>query len=232
MKFKVNPKVFLAELIGTFALVFIGAGAGAQVADVGVVSVAFAHGLVIALFIYAYGPISGTHINPAVTLALAINNVIEWTDAIVYWIAQFLASMLAAAALYFIFNGAKNGLGATTLDGLGGTLTPVVMVQGLLIEAILTFFLVTAVFHTAVSGKVKDFAGLIIGLTVTACIFLGGPLTGAALNPARSFGPAIFTGTFASLYWIYLVGPVLGAVGAAFLYRYMTMSTKKSASSE
>src|SRR5687767_11949837 len=132
MKFDLNPKVFLAEFIGTFALVFIGAGAAAQVEDVGVVGVAFAHGLVIALFVYVYGPISGTHINPAVTLALAINKVIEWTDAIVYWVAQFLASMLAAGALFLVFNGAKNGLGATEL---GTGINPW---QGLLIEAILT----------------------------------------------------------------------------------------------
>lgn len=221
MKFDLNPKVFLAEFIGTFALVFIGAGAAAQVDDVGVVGVAFAHGLVIALFVYVYGPISGTHINPAVTLALAINKVIEWTDAIVYWVAQFLASMLAAGALFLIFNGAKNGLGATEL---AAGISPW---QALLIEALLTFFLVTAVFHTAIAGNAKSLAGLVIGFTVVFCIFLGGPLTGAALNPARSFGPAIFTGTFASTYWIYLLGPVLGALGAAFLYRYMSSAGMK-----
>jgi aquaporin Z len=226
MKFKVNPKIFLAEFIGTFALVFIGAGAAAQVQQVGVLGVAFAHGLVIALFVYAYGPISGTHINPAVTLGLAINKVIEWTDAIVYWIAQFLASIVAAGVLYIILGAAKLKLGATTLAG------GVSWWQGLLIEAILTFFLVTAVYYMAVSGKTKDFAGLIIGLTVTFGVLLGGPLTGAAMNPARAFGPAIFAGTFASEYWIYLLGPALGAVGAAFLYRYMSVSTKKSASNE
>jgi MIP family channel proteins len=216
MKFKVDPKVFLAEFIGTFALIFIGAGAAAQLKDVSMVGVALAHGLVIILFVYAYGPISGAHLNPAVTLGLAINKVIEWTEAIYYWVAQLLASTVAAGVLYVIFGGAKNGLGATVL---GKGINPF---QGLLIETIITFFLVTAVFHTAVSGKVKDFAGLVIGLTLAFGILLAGPLTGGSMNPARSFGPAIFTGTFAAEYWIYLVGPLLGATGAAFLYRYMS----------
>ena len=216
MKLKLNPKVFLAEFIGTFALVFIGAGAAAQVKDVGMVGVALAHGLVIALFVYAYGPISGGHFNPAITLALALNKIIGWTEAVYYWVAQLLASMIAAAVLFMIFNGAKNGLGATVL---GKGINPF---QGLLIEIILTFFLVTAVYHLAVAGKSKDFSGLIIGLTITFGILLAGPLTGGSMNPARSFGPAIFTSSFVSGYWIYLLGPALGAVGAAFLYRYMS----------
>ena len=221
MKIHFDSKAFLAEFIGTFALVFIGAGAASQLKDVGWVGVALAHGLVIALFVYAYGSISGTHINPAVTLALAINKVIDWSTAAYYWVAQFLASMIAAAALYLILGGAeRTSLGHTALAN--GTS----WWQGLIIEAVLTFFLVTAVFHVAVSGKLKEFAGLIIGFTVTFCIFLGGPLTGAALNPARDFGPAIFTGTFVSSYWIYLLGPVVGAVGAAFLYRYMAPGGK------
>lgn len=217
MKFKVNPKIFLAEFIGTFALVFIGAGAAAQVKDIGLAGVAFAHGFVLALFVYAYGSISGTHINPAVTFGLALNKVIAWADAVYYWIAQFLGSILATIALFIIFNGAKNGLGATVL---GKGINPL---QGLLVEIILTFFLVTAVYYMAVSGKVKELSGLIIGLTLVFCILLGGPLTGAALNPARAFGPAIFTGDF-NLIWIlvYLIGPLAGAAGAAFLYRYMS----------
>jgi MIP family channel proteins len=220
MNFNVNPKALIAEFIGTFALVFIGAGAAAQVNEAGLVGVALAHGLVIVFAVYAYGPISGAHLNPAVTLAMAINKLIEWTDAIAYWVTQFVASMVAAAALFFILNGARSGLGATELG------TGINIWQGLLIETLLTFFLVTAVFHMAVSGKAGNIAGLGIGLTLVFCILLGGPLTGAALNPARSFGPAIFTGTFASTYWIYLVGPVLGAVGAAFLYRYMSDGAK------
>ncbi len=221
MKLKLDPKIFLAELIGTFALVFIGAGAAAQVKDVGVVGVALAHGLVIALFVYAYGSISGTHINPAVTFGMALNKLIAWADALVYWLAQFLGSILAATMLFIIFGGAKNGLGATVL---GKGINPF---QGLLIEIILTFFLVTAVYHLAVAGKSKDFTGLIIGLTVTFGVLLGGPLTGAAMNPARAFGPAIFTGNF-NLIWIlvYLIGPLAGAAGAAFLYRYMSMGGK------
>ena len=222
MKFKLHPKAFLAEFIGTFALVFIGAGAAAQAAAIGVVGVALAHGLVVVLFVYAYGPISGAHLNPAITLGLAINKVIEWTEAAYYWVAQFLASIVAAGLLYVILGAAKLKLGATNLTGVSWW-------QGLIIEMIITFFLVTAVFHTAVSGKVKDFAGLVIGLTLAFGILLAGPLTGGSMNPARSFGPAIFTGSFASVYWLYLLGPLAGAVGAAFLYRYMGPAAKKSA---
>jgi MIP family channel proteins len=216
MKIKFNPKAFVAEFIGTFALVFIGAGAAAQGASVGLVGVALAHGLVVVLFVYAYGSISGAHLNPAITLALAINKVVDWSEAAYYWVAQFLASMIAAAALYLVLGGAKGGLGATKLA------SGVSWWQGLVIEAILTLFLVTAVFHVAVFGKLKEFAGLVIGLTLAFCILFGGPLTGAAVNPARDFGPAIFTGTFVSDYWIYLVGPLLGGTLAAFLNRYMS----------
>ena len=216
MKIKFNPKAFVAEFIGTFALVFIGAGAAAQGTNVGLVGVALAHGLVVILFVYAYGSISGAHLNPAITLGLAINKVVDWSEAAYYWVAQFLASMVAAAALYLVLGGAKGGLGAMKL-GSG-----VSWWQGLLIETLLTFFLVTAVFHVAVSGKLKEFAGLVIGLTYSFCILFGGPLTGGAVNPARDFGPAIFTGTFVSSYWIYLIGPLLGAVLAAFLSRYMS----------
>jgi len=222
MKLQIDPKAFLAEFIGTFALVFIGAGAAAQVASVGVVGVALAHGLVVVLFVYAYGSISGAHLNPAITLGLALNKVIEWTEAIYYWVAQFLASLIAAGVLFAVL-GARLRPGATVLA------SGVSWWQGLLIEIIITFFLVTAVFHTAVSGNFKEFAGLVIGLTLAFGILLAGPLTGGSMNPARSFGPAIFTGTFATSYWIYLVGPLLGAVAAAYLYRYMYAPTKKSA---
>jgi len=218
----VNPKAVLAEFIGTFALIFIGAGAAAQGQTLGVLAVAFAHGLVVVLFVYAYGPISGAHLNPAITLALAINKVVDWTEAIAYWVAQFVASLVAAGLLYAILGAAKFKGAATTLTGISWW-------QGLIIEIIITFFLVTAVFHTAVSGKLKEFSGLVIGLTLAFGIILAGALTGGSMNPARSFGPAIFTGTFATQYWIYLVAPLLGATGAAFLYRYMGPPAKKSA---
>src|SRR5690349_15802214 len=172
-----NSKVFLAEFIGTFALVFIGAGAG--VTGAGIVGVALAHGLTVAAFIYTFGYISGTHINPAVTFGLAANRTIKWSDAIYYWIAQFAGAILAAVLLRLFAGDITNG--ATT-----GTLTNTVPLFAMAVEAILTFFLVNAVLHNAVGGKSGPFAGLAIGLTLTACILVGGPLTGASLNPART----------------------------------------------
>jgi aquaporin Z len=211
----------VAELIGTFALVLIGAGAGALGVG-GLVGVAFAHGLVVAGFAYAYGHISGTHINPAVTVGLWAAGKVPAGRAVAYIVVQLLGGILAAYTLCWVLGGTTTGLGLTRLaDGLpvgsAGSVT-VAPVAGLVLEAILTFFLVNAVLNAAVSGKAGPPAGLAIGFTLVFCILMGGPLTGASLNPARSLGPALATGDFSDL-WIYLVGPPLGGVLAALLYR-------------
>ena len=200
----------LAEFIGTFALIFIGAGAGALGIG-GLVGVAFAHGLVVLGFAYAYGHISGTHINPAVTLGV-------WAAGKIDAAPRRLLHRLpdprrhprrARPALGARRHG--TGLGVTALaHDLAGeaattiTITPVI---GVVLEAILTFFLVNAVMNAGISGKATIPGGLAIGLTLTFCILMGGPLTGASLNPARSIGPAVATGNFADL-WVYLVGPI------------------------
>ncbi len=206
-------KEYLAEFIGTFALIFIGAGAGALGVG-GLVGVAFAHGLTVMAFAYAYGHISGTHINPAVTFGLALSGAIDWAKAVGYWVAQMLGGALGAAALYFVLGGTTGNLGATVLaEGVSP-------LQGMVLEAILTFFLVNSVLHMAVDGKAGNFAGLGIGLTLTLAILMGGPLTGASLNPARTFGPALFTGTLGQ-FPIYLVGTFLGAALASGVYRLL-----------
>ena len=213
-------KALVAELIGTFALIFIGAGAAALGIG-GLVGVALAHGLVIVAFAYAYGHISGTHINPAVTIGIWASGKIETSRAISYIAFQLVGGLLGALALSYALGGTATGLGATVLaQGLqaGGTTIDVAPVAGVLIEAILTFFLVNTVLNAAVSGKAGNLAGLAIGFTLVLAILFGGPLTGASLNPARTLGPAIVTGNFADL-WVYLVGPVLGALAAAGLYR-------------
>lgn len=206
-----NNKALLAEGIGTAALIFIGAGAGALGVG-GLVGVALAHGLVVTVFAYAYGPISGSHINPAVTLAVALSGKLSWAEALRYWIAQFFGGTVGAAALVFVFGGSSNGLGAT-IPASGVT-----VIQAIALEAILTFLLVNTILHTAVKKEGTDFAGLAIGLTLVAAILMGGPLTGASLNPARTFGPALFTGNL-DVFWIYLVGTGLGAAAAAWVYR-------------
>ncbi len=202
-----KSRAFFAELIGTFALVFIGAGAAAAGTG-GLVGVALAHGLVLTIFIYLFGEISGGHFNPAVTFGVALNGSVKWVTAVFYWIAQFLGAILAAALLLFIFNGAGNGLGATVLA------SGVNPLQGVIVEAVLTFFLVTAVLFGAVEGYAGKRAGFVIGLTLSFSILMGGPLTGASLNPARTLGPAIFSGTLGE-FWIYLIGPFVGAALAA-----------------
>lgn len=204
-----NTKNLIVEFIGTFALIFVGAGAVAI--DVGgLAGAAFAHGFVVVAFIYAYGHISGTHINPAVTLALLIAGEIEFAAALGYWIVQFLGGILGALLLNLILPD-PGDLGVTILSE---SVTPV---QGLVVEIVLTFFLVNTIFNTAVNGKAGDFAGLAIGLSLIACIFMGGPLTRASLNPARTLGPAIVSGNYADI-WLYFVGPFIGALLAAFLY--------------
>lgn len=204
----------LAELIGTFALIFIGAGAGALAAadGGGLVGVALAHGLVIVGFAYAYGHISGTHLNPAVTLGVWAAGKIDTTRALAYVAVQLLGGIVGAFVLSWVLGERRGGLGATVLaDGVSPT-------QGLVLELILTFFLVNTIMNAGISGKATIPAGLAIGLTLIFCILMGGPLTGASLNPARTLGPALATGNFANI-WLYFVGPIAGAVLAGLLYK-------------
>jgi MIP family channel proteins len=213
-----NIRNLVVEFIGTFALIFIGAGALA-INQGGLVGVALAHGLVIVAFAYAYGHISGTHINPAVTLGLLVAGEIQFTAAIGYWVVQFAGGIAGALVLKAMLPVATD-LGVTVLQTMTnseGTAVPITVVQGLIVEIVLTFFLVNTIFNTAVSGKAGNFAGLAIGLTLVLAILMGGPLTRASLNPARTLGPAIASGTYTHI-WLYFVGPFIGAVLAALLY--------------
>ena len=211
-----NTKNLIAEFIGTFALIFIGAGAVAIGAG-GLMGAALAHGFVVVAFVYTYGHISGTHINPAVTLGLLIAGEIEFVAAIGYWIVQFLGGILGAVLLNTVLpNPGDLGVTILTTEANGGAFT-VTATQGLIVEIILTFFLVNTIFNTAVSGKAGNFAGLAIGLTLIFCILMGGPLTRASFNPARTLGPAIVSDNYADI-WLYFVGPSVGAILAALLY--------------
>lgn len=213
-----NSKIFLAEFIGTFALVFIGMGAG--IVQAGPFGVAFAHGLTLAVFAYTYGHISGTHVNPAVTFGLALKGVVTWAQAAVYWVAQFAGAILAA----FLLHRVVGDLGATIDGGATvGALTDKFPIWAMVIEAILTFFLVNTILHTAVGGKAGRFAGWAIGSTLTFAILAGGPFTGASLNPARTLGPAIFSQPSISnpyTYAIYVFGPLIGATLAVLVYNF------------
>lgn len=204
-----NTRTLVAEFIGTFALIFIGAGAAAI--GVELVGVALAHGLVLFAFAAAYGHISGTHINPAVTVALWVAKQIDATKAVAYVAVQLLGGIGGGLALLFVLGGSGSGLGATQLA------TGVTALQGLVLEAILTFFLVNTVLNTAVSGKAGNVAPLAIGMTLALSILMGGPLTGASLNPARTLGPAVASGNYSDI-WLYFVGPIVGGALAALLY--------------
>src|SRR3569833_2814531 len=208
---------FAAEFIGTFALVFVGGGAiitssinqGAGV----VLNIAFAHGLILALMVTSTMRISG-HLNPAVTAGFLATGRIEAMMAVVYWIAQFFGATLAAYALKALYP-ASVAMAAR----LGGQSisNDVSLLQAIILEAIATFFLVFVVVGTAVDPKAPRVGGFAIGLTVTADILAIGPLTGASMNPARSFGPAVASGIFEgqAVYWI---GPILGGIAAALVY--------------
>lgn len=216
-----NLKVFLAEFIGTFALVFIGAGAGLSTA--GLLAIALAHGLTLAVFAYAYGHISGTHINPAVTFALALNGTIKWGQAIFYWIAQFAGSVLAAFLLRSMMGAIDRDITAAATVGALMTQAVPHPITAMIVEAVLTFFLVNTILHTAVAGNGGKMAGWAIGTTLTAAILVGGPFTGASLNPARTFGVALFAGpslTDPNTYVIYLFGPLIGATLAVIVYNF------------
>jgi MIP family channel proteins len=216
-----NTKIFLAELIGTFALVFIGAGAG--VAGAGLLGVALAHGLVVVAFAYTFGYISGTHINPAVTFVMALSNKVKWGEAIYYWVAQFAGAGLAGWLLSATYGDISGG--ATI-----GTLSTSAPILAMAVEAILTFFLVNAILHNTGAGKTGAFSGLVIGLTLIACILVGGQLTGASLNPARTFGTAIFAEpSFANVYTyvVYFFGPLIGATLALIAYNFLSGEDEK-----
>lgn len=208
----------LAELIGTFTLVFAGAGAiianQATNGGVGLVGIAFAHGLALAVMVSALGMISGGHFNPAVTCGFLAAGRIRAADALAYLLAQLVGATLAALALWIGFPGAAVWAVRLGTPALGvGTSAP----AGVLLEAIGTFFLVVVVFGTAVHPQGPRIGGLAIGLTLTMDILAFGPLTGAAVNPARAFGPAFIAAAWSDqlVYWI---GPLVGGLAAGWLY--------------
>ncbi len=220
-------KPFVAEAVGTFALVFIGAGsviaARLPGANFGLLGIALAHGLVLAVVVSSTMHISGGHINPAVTFGAWVGRVIDARTAIMYIAAQLLGAVVGAAFLTGVYpRGAAEAamLGQTTL---ASGVTPL---NGIFLEAVLTFFLVFAVFGTAVDQRAPRLGGWAIGLVLTFDILAGGALTGASMNPARTFGPAL-VGGYWSNHIVYWVGPIVGGIVAAGLYTGLLMDRKK-----
>lgn len=217
---------FVAEAIGTFALVFIGAGAvlANQVSggQVGLLGIALAHGLVLMAMVYATGHVSGGHINPAVTIGLLAAKQIKPKKALFYVVSQLAGAVLAGFALSLAFPSvpASMHLGAPALGH------SVSLFAGIAVEAILTFFLVFTVFGTAVDKRAPaGVYGAAIGLVLVFDILAGGVLTGAAMNPARAFGPALASG-FMQDQVVYWIGPAIGGVLAALVYSGFLLEKK------
>jgi aquaporin Z len=206
-----------AEFVGTFALVFVGAGAvlsAGPEAGAGNLEIALAYGLVVGVMVSALGHISGGHFNPAVTLGFLLTRRISVVLGVAYWIVQLGAAALAALLLKWIFPSNQEAtLGAPSL-GPG-----IEVGAGLVVEAILAFFLVWVFFATMADprGSYTAIAGLAVGFVVAFDTLMGGPITGAAMNPARAFGPEL-VGKVWDDFWIWYVGPLAGGAIAALLY--------------
>ena len=211
---------FTAEFIGTFALVFVGSAAIMQTKNpgsgAGLLSIALAHGIILAVMVSATMRVSG-HLNPAVTLGFLATRRIEPMMAGLYILAQLLGAVLAAYALRALF---PEMLFNMTHGGSQSLAIDVTFAQGIALEAIATFFLVFAVFGTAVDPAAPKIGGLGIGIVIAADILAIGPLTGASMNPARSFGPAVASNFFEG-HLVYWIGPIIGALAAALLYDWL-----------
>jgi aquaporin Z len=235
MSNRIAPKL-LAEFIGTFSFVFIGAGTAAVVGGGaglnGIIAVAFAHGLAIMAFAFAYGSVSGGHMNPAVTVGVLAAGAMGVGEAAGYIVSQLIGGIVGALVLSAVLGGAETGLGTPALaHGLALGATTVTPEAGFMIEALLAFFLVTVVLSTAVAGRAGSLAPLAIGMTLTFNILMGGALTGAPFNPARALGPMVATGNFNDA-WLYLTAPVVGAIVAAILHTGLARLAQEGTAAE
>jgi MIP family channel proteins len=205
----------VAELIGTFALVFAGAGAimvDAKTHALGHVGVAIAFGLVIMVMIYSVGHISGAHFNPAVSFAFALTRHFPWPRVAAYWVAQAAGALIAAAIL-------RASLG--NVAHVGATLPAGSQAQSFLWEMVLTFFLMFVIMSVATDTRaVGEAAAIAIGGTVGLDAMFGGPISGASMNPARSLGPALVSGDLRAL-WLYVTAPLVGAALGALTYQFV-----------
>ena len=217
-----GPKA-IAEFVATLTLAFVAAGSvivasNPPVSGSGLIGVAIAQGLVLAVMVSVVGHLSGGHVNPAVTVAAWVTGNIRTALAAVYVVSQLAGAVVGALLLRWVFPAAawrRAALGAPLVNHAAGMTNG----KAVVLEAILTFFLVFAVYGTAVDerGPFTKIAGLPIGLVLTFDLLAGGPLTGAAVNPARAFGPELVGGTWTD-WWVYWIGPVGGGVVAAAVY--------------
>jgi MIP family channel proteins len=207
------------EALGTFLLVFLGAGAIVASASAygapDLLIVAIGLGMALAIGVTIAMSISGGHINPAVTIGMLVTGRIKAADAAAYIVAQVVGGYIGAALLALILPasvGAAVNWGSTTLSA------NVSVLQGIAIEAVITFILVLAVFGTAVDERAPRMGGLGIGLALMLCVLVAGPFTGGSANPARTIGPELVSGNF-SYWYVYWIGPIIGGIVAALMYQ-------------
>lgn len=225
-------KVFLAELIGTFTLVLFGCGAAVLAGgEVGQLGISFAFGLAIVAMAYGIGPVSGCHVNPAVSFGAFIAGRMPLNTMFRYWVAQFLGAFLGAAVLWYVAAGqagydlVSNGLGQ---NGWGpGYLGEYSLAAALVFEVVATFLFLVVILGATQKSAPGMLAGLAIGLTLTVIHIIGIQVTGVSVNPARSFGPAVLVGgTALSQLWLFLIAPLIGAAIAGFLFRRKLLETE------
>jgi aquaporin Z len=222
-----NMKKYLAELLGTFVLVFIGTGSAVVAGkNIGYLGIALAFGLSVLVMVYAIGRISGCHINPAITLAMLFNGKIPSKDAIIYIFMQCIGAIFASMLLLAIMTGlpgyeiapgnlGANGYGADYLGGYSLT-------SAFITEVVMTFIFLMVIFGATSSKAPAGFAGIAIGLSLAMIHMVSIPITGTSVNPARSLGPALVAGgTALSQLWLFIIAPVIGAIIAAVVWKYL-----------
>lgn len=220
-----NWKQYLAELLGTFLFVFVGAGTIVAYETFGtpnLLGVALAHGLALMVVVYTFGHISGAHVNPAVTLAMLATQKMKLKDAGCYILSQLIGAVVAAASLRLMFLDLL-----ATQFGTPAVAGGVSVASGIIAEAIMTFVLVWVIFSLTVDQGMarSNIAGVAIGGALAANVLVGAVLTGAAVNPARWFGPALVSNVWDSWY-VYLIGPVVGGLLAGLLYQLLYLKKK------
>lgn len=233
-------KKIIAELIGTFSLVLFGCGAAVVSgismtgpSGIGLLGISFAFGLSVVAMAYAIGGISGCHINPAITIAMLVAGKLKAGEAIQYIIGQVIGATLAAAVLMVILKGAPGfemGEWALGANGWGeGYLGEYNMTSAFITEAVLTFLFLFVIFATTSKWGNSTMAGLAIGLTLVLIHLVAIPITGTSVNPARSFGPAIFAqGKALSQLWLFIAAPIAGGVLAALVWKMVFEAGKES----
>ncbi|MGV9204237.1 MAG: aquaporin Z [Promethearchaeia archaeon] len=218
-------KKYIAELFGTFSLVFFGCGSAVIAGNyIGFLGIALTFGLTILAMVYLIGHISGCHINPAVTISMLVSKKIEGKDAGIYIFVQCLGALLASGILFIIASGApgydlsttglgQNGYGSASPAGYG-------MISAFIAELILTFLFLLMIYGATSKETPEGYAGLIIGFALAIIHLVGIPITGTSVNPARSLGPAVFVGGDALIQlWLFWVAPILGGLLAALLWK-------------